>query len=76
VNDLDCVRALLPGKDALRSMLRPERTRALPDLVPERLSAYLAFTAAWADDTDAALRAQVAALRGRPHTVTLTPVAR
>lgn len=72
LNDFDCLWDLLFEKDQLRVLMRHEKTRALPDYVPEYLDKFLALQAEWVSLVDLELEGRARALRAARHELTLT----
>ena len=65
--ETDCALSLVLKKDQLRMLMRGERTRSLPDIIPDRLSAYFSFMSSWLADVETADRSKVQELREKPH---------
>jgi lysophospholipase L1-like esterase len=68
-----CLWGRLFQKDQLRIAMRAEKTRWLPDFVPDRRATWLALTEAWVHDADASIRARARAWRAAVPVVTLVP---
>lgn len=73
LNDHYCLFDLLYEKDQLRILMRHERTRHLPDFVPDKLEQFKAFQRGWVEAVDKDIDARARALRLKPHTVALLP---
>jgi lysophospholipase L1-like esterase len=73
LNDHYCLFDLLYMKDQLRILMRHERTRHLPDFVPDKLEQFKAFQRGWVEAVDKEIDARARAMRLKPHTVTLLP---
>lgn len=71
LNDFDCLWDLLFEKDQLRVLMRHEKTRALPDYVPEYLDKFLSLQAEWVSLVDLEVDGRARALRAAKHELTL-----
>lgn len=72
-NEANCAVSLVYKKDQLRLLIKSDRTH-LPDIVPDRLTAYLSFIRSWVQDVEAHNRETLAAMRQRPHLLRLRQI--
>lgn len=73
LNDHYCLFDLLYEKDQLRILMRHEKTRHLPDFVPDKLEQFKAFQRGWVELVDKEIDARARMLRTKPHPVTIIP---
>ena len=74
LNNFECLFDMLYQKDQLRMLMRPDRTRDLPDFGAVRLSTYTNFTQSWIDSASQAITERAVQMRRTPHTLSVLPV--
>jgi len=74
LNDFECLFDMLYQKDQLRLLMRPDRTRDLPDFGTVRLANYTNFTNSWIDTASQAITERALQIRRTPHILSLVPI--
>jgi lysophospholipase L1-like esterase len=69
-----CALSLVLKKDQLQILMRSGRTRPLPDIIPDRLSAYLSFMSSWMADVAVADHDEIRELRQKPHILHISQI--